>query len=619
MKKLIVFFSAFFLISKLYALEEPLAKSAQFDSNSVDSWDNNAFDRNPKVASRAPLIDYRIFKDLLEKYLQEQQKFLNDSPWLGEKIESENPELKNGLKAEIDQPFALKIAIPSGGSAYFWGDLHGDVQALAICLKILKDNEIINDSFQIIQPDTYFFFLGDMVDRGEHQIDMLSLVLLFAMKNMGKVFLIRGNHEDLVYRDLYGFHNQLETLYKKENQNEIFSKNDPIYKSISLFYNLMPDVAFVGCNGNYLQCCHGGIEIRYNPKELLAQPEGLQYQLIKKTDSNNELLKRIISDADQIKKLNIDASAHEFFFNNFKTFKNPFIKVDLGFLWGDFNNNQLDGYNTYYNPQRNLFAGKDFTREVLKYYSSETVHVRGIMRAHQHNYSLPGILSPNNSGIYPIWNNSVITNLSTSQFTGVIAFNKITFFDRYGDWRLTNFSTKNKNDIEEKEELLEKWSNNEKFEKNISEYNAELLGKIKAEIVKQSPNYEHIKKWFKEITEDPLNKDDNNYKTAQQYVEKFNKFIQALKNFYQKNYVLAGENFKNLVDEPLVKFKAREYYARTVLNSQMQTNYDDALNFLHDTLYDPSAGKADNDIADDLLEKFRNLMPEIAQMEPDTE
>ncbi|MBY0109760.1 MAG: metallophosphoesterase [Candidatus Babeliaceae bacterium] len=618
MKKLIVLFSAFFLISKLYSLEEPLAKSAEFNSNSVDSWDNNALDRNPKVPSSAPLVKYGVFKDLLEKYLHEHKKFLNNSAWLGEKIESGNPELKNGLKAEIDQPFALKLAIPSGGSAYFWGDLHGDVQALAVCLKILKDNEVINDSFQIIQPDTYFFFLGDMVDRGEHQIDMLSLILIFAMKNIGKVFLIRGNHEDLVYRNIYGFHNQLEALYKKENQNEIFSKNDPIYNTISLFYNLMPDVSFVGCNKNYFQCCHGGIEIRYNPKELLAQSETLQYQLIKKTNSNNELLKRLISDSDLIKKFNIDGSAHEFFFNNFKNSRNPFLKVDLGFLWGDFNNNSLNNYNTYYKPNRNLFAGKDFTHEVLKYYSSQAVHVRGIMRAHQHNSSLPGIFSPNNSGIYPIWNNSVITNLSTSQFTGVIAFNKITFFDQYSDWRLTNFSTKNKNDIEEREDLLESWRNNE-FEKTIPQTNPELLTEIKNEIVKQSPNYEHIKKWFREIKEDPLNKNDISYKTAQQYIEPFNKFMDALRNFYQKNYALAEEDFKDLVYAPFVKFKARQYYARTVLKGEMQSDYDDALNFLHDTLYDKSTGKADSDIANELLEEFRNLMPEIAQMEEDIE
>ena len=449
MKKLVTVLVGVILLGELAGQQQP---PKGFNNKSIDAWHEKV-----KEASYAPIVSYEVFEGKLEEYLGRQRDFLAGSSWLGEKIDIENGDLSNDSRDELEQPFALKVAIKSGGSGYFWGDIHGDVKALVASFKKLKDKGVINDAFEIIQPDTYFFFLGDMVDRGMYQIDALWLIINFAFKNLGKVFLIRGNHEDLRLSNDYGFNDQLKELYRKAYGPRKFSEKTAIYSLIGLFYNLMPDVAFVGCNNNYLQCCHGGIEIRYNPKELLGQPGALRYQLIERTEENNSLLNTIVRDISVVNRLSIDSSGYGFLMKNFIKPRDPFLKYDFGFLWGDFNPDPQENYKTFYNKNRGLFAGKNFTQDVLKYYSSDIVRVRAIMRAHQHNETLPGILNGENSGVYPIWQNSVITNLSTSIFNGVIAFNQITFDDNYDNWRLTNYSGKGNVIDAEKTNLLKDW------------------------------------------------------------------------------------------------------------------------------------------------------------------
>jgi len=115
-----------------------------------------------------------------------------------------------------------------------------------------------------------------MVDRGQHGIDTLTLLFVFATKNPGKVFLIRGNHEDLTLNQqdhpdkntiLTQFYEQLRQFSYINNKSDLEFKT--LINNVVFFYNLLPVAAFAGCNNNYIQCCHGGLEVRYNPEKLL--------------------------------------------------------------------------------------------------------------------------------------------------------------------------------------------------------------------------------------------------------------------------------------------------------------------------------------------------------------
>ena len=65
--------------------------------------------------------------------------------------------------------------------------------------------------------------------------------------------------------------------FADEVKRKFGSKHDEFLKSIARVYDLMPVVIYVGCENNYLQCCHGGMEPGYDPSELLDSDKELQF------------------------------------------------------------------------------------------------------------------------------------------------------------------------------------------------------------------------------------------------------------------------------------------------------------------------------------------------------
>lgn len=79
--------------------------------------------------------------------------------------------------------------ILSFDSLYVLGDLHGDYNVL---LDFLSRNKLID---KLSSEDTKLLFLGDYIDRGEQQIELLTLVLMLKKMFPEKIILLRGNHE----------------------------------------------------------------------------------------------------------------------------------------------------------------------------------------------------------------------------------------------------------------------------------------------------------------------------------------------------------------------------------------------------------------------------------------
>jgi hypothetical protein len=71
------------------------------------------------------------------------------------------------------------------------GDLHGDLESL---LAILKREAVENEHMQYI-------FMGDYIDRGPRQLEVLFTVLNFKTIEPRRVFLLKGNHEDWLIKD----------------------------------------------------------------------------------------------------------------------------------------------------------------------------------------------------------------------------------------------------------------------------------------------------------------------------------------------------------------------------------------------------------------------------------
>ena len=342
---------------------------------------------------------------------------------------------KQSINYKKFEPFTQKAVLPANSSVYTWGDLHGDVQALVLALEKLRYDGIIDDTFHIIEPDTYFLFLGDYTDRGQHGAEVLYTLLRLKIANPDSVLLVRGNHEDLELNSRFGFDEELQRKFPQQANS--------LRKSISTFYNTLPVALFLGTTDtmgmcHYLQCCHGGLELGYHPQQLFATKSAIAYEKIidlprlnhfKNLTPHMQFSQMQLFQADTVPQLYVR--------NVTKSMLEPF---EVGFMWSDFSALGDTSVSSYVSG-RGLSYGQNLTETVLRYYNANSMHkVRGLVRAHQHNPTMPGLFqNSSNKGLYKLpWHAHIFTTVATKQYTpGCGSFLKITTADSFSDWTMT--------------------------------------------------------------------------------------------------------------------------------------------------------------------------------------
>ena len=294
------------------------------------------------------------------------------------------------FKKDLFLPYVQKLIVPSNAVISFHGDLHGDIHSLNAYLAWLIEKGYLNDKLEIQNDAFYMVFLGDYTDRGWYGAEVIYTILNLKVINPEKVVLVRGNHEDGYMNTSFGFEGELRTkFYHAYCDEEDFQDfTDRLYR----IYNYMPVALYLGCQDkqgiiNFLQCCHGGMEIGFDPKPLLSSDAKTSFQLLGK-------LERF----DQIR--NLRASTNDIFTEDFiNAFRhnNPELqnfvpssptgflekKPSIGFMWYDFIVKGTPSIT--YNPQRGWSCGKGVTQAILQLHSTDKVKVRGVFRAHQHS------------------------------------------------------------------------------------------------------------------------------------------------------------------------------------------------------------------------------------------
>jgi diadenosine tetraphosphatase ApaH/serine/threonine PP2A family protein phosphatase len=114
------------------------------------------------------------------------------------------------------------------------GDLHGDLHSAIKAIK--RGKELSANSI---------IFLGDYVDRGPNQIEVLSFLLGNKLLEPEKFVLLRGNHESPLTNLHYGFFNEVSSCYGWDE-----------YRLAEETFSLMPYAALI--DGRVL-ALHGGI------------------------------------------------------------------------------------------------------------------------------------------------------------------------------------------------------------------------------------------------------------------------------------------------------------------------------------------------------------------------
>ncbi len=132
------------------------------------------------------------------------------------------------------------IFVPKGKTMVV-GDLHGDLEKLH---KVM--DQFFREEFKTL------IFLGDYVDRGAKQVEVINVLFYYKKLMPNRIILIRGNHEDPIINRQYGFYDEVRLKFNKSR--EIFR----------LYNQAFSHLPFAAITWNKIFCVHGGL------------PEGLE-------------------------------------------------------------------------------------------------------------------------------------------------------------------------------------------------------------------------------------------------------------------------------------------------------------------------------------------------------
>lgn len=325
-------------------------------------------------------------------------------------------------------PYAQKLVVPSGSEIAFFGDLHGNVHAFTDLLNDLQEKGYISQDLKIIKSNFYMIFLGDYVDRGSYGVELLYTLMQLKVANPQQVIMVRGNHEDCTLNAEFGFADELHGKFPKMSTQE--------QKKLYRMYDFMPTVLYVGCaNGsftNYVQCCHGGMELGFNPSALLQAPGTTlcaPLQELKREQAVMHLPARI--------KRELIQNIPECEIVNFAP-RQPTDPLTIGFLWHDFISNPEIARAVDYTPGRGWVYGKALTNYLLEQASGQDHAVRGVFRAHQHHGHMLELLREQ-KGIVSLWDGIVYTFLSVPLEGADFNYRSLGILKvapEYSDWKL---------------------------------------------------------------------------------------------------------------------------------------------------------------------------------------
>jgi hypothetical protein len=375
------------------------------------------------------------------------------------------------VKNFLFKPYAQRALFKPDAKIALFGDLHGSVHSMIRDLLKLRDDGYLDNNFRIIKDNFYIAFLGDYIDRGIYGVEVMYTLARLKIANPTGVFIVRGNHEDYLIEP--GFRAAHTKEEEKDNApslvDELYRKFDLSEKeeiAIFRFYEILPVVLYIGCGDDahrdFMQCCHGGIEIGYNPHTLLHADPAIQFELIKKLWRKKYFKEKLNRPMQNSIKLHFDLDVLCGDIQDFVP-DSVFYKVPhtdhvayFGFLWNDF----------YVDPRKQVgqrgkrftgwVCGRDLTCSYLSWGNSSRVTLQGIIRAHQHNNETGGPmlnLLCCTKGALNVWNDGIVYTLlsapdSKLEDTGencftYDSFTLLTTGQAYREWQLERYSRDN--------------------------------------------------------------------------------------------------------------------------------------------------------------------------------
>ncbi|XP_022943558.1 serine/threonine-protein phosphatase BSL3 isoform X1 [Cucurbita moschata] len=148
------------------------------------------------------------------------------------------------------EPSVLQLRAP----IKIFGDLHGQFGDL---MRLFDEYGAPSTAGDIAYID--YLFLGDYVDRGQHSLETITLLLALKVEYQQNVHLIRGNHEAADINALFGF--RIECIERMGERDGIWA-----WHRINRLFNWLPLAALIE---KKIVCMHGGIGRSINHVEQI--------------------------------------------------------------------------------------------------------------------------------------------------------------------------------------------------------------------------------------------------------------------------------------------------------------------------------------------------------------
>lgn len=146
------------------------------------------------------------------------------------------------------QPILIRTESPTT----IFGDIHGQYSDLMRFFDLWGAPCNPEEEGGLEKEDNYgYVFLGDYVDRGNHSLETMCLLLALKVKFPEKITLLRGNHEDRWINQSFGFYDECE-----QRLGENPDLPDSVFNRFNNLFEYMPLACVID---ETVLCIHGGI------------------------------------------------------------------------------------------------------------------------------------------------------------------------------------------------------------------------------------------------------------------------------------------------------------------------------------------------------------------------
>ena len=183
-------------------------------------------DSKPSSSYKGPVFpeDGKITKEWVIDLI-DRMKDLDNKKSFSEKYIDKFYLLKMLLKVKqifcAHRPSLVDVTIPNDKKFTVVGDIHGQFYDL---LNIFEINGYPDE-------ENPYLFNGDYVDRGVFSLECLTTLLAFKILYPNHFFMARGNHESTNLNQMYGFKNEV---------NDKYGKDQKMYECFTDFFRSLP-------------------------------------------------------------------------------------------------------------------------------------------------------------------------------------------------------------------------------------------------------------------------------------------------------------------------------------------------------------------------------------------